>query len=328
VTRHDVLFVIDPVAQLSPTADSTYVMVTEALRRGHRPYGVELGGLSLHADVARASAFPLALTDDARHTTAAPLVASGPAEPRELRSFAAVVMRKDPPVDAGFLTATWILEHAGPHTVVVNRPAGLRNLNEKLAIARVPQVTPRTFVARDPALLREILAELGGRMIVKPVFGYGGREILMARADDPNLGSILELATADGSRYTVAQEFLPRAHEGDKRILLVDGVAIGAVLRVPKTGELRNNFHAGGSAQPTTLDARDEAIVAALAPILRDEGIFFAGIDVIAGHLTEVNVTSPTGMQEINRLGDLQGDRTMQAKFWDGLLAHIERARA
>jgi glutathione synthase len=167
--------------------------------------------------------------------------------------------------------------------------------------------------------LRRWLAELGGKMILKPVLGYGGREILLAREDDPNLGSLLELATAEGTRWTIAQEYLPAAKLGDKRILLCDGAPVGAVLRVPKSGEIRNNFHAGGSPAAAELTEEDRAICSAVAPMLRDMGQLFVGLDVIGGRLTEINVTSPTGMQEINRLGRLRDGATMQARLWDAL---------
>jgi glutathione synthase len=306
----EVLFILDPPESFDPRADSTYVMITEALRRGHRPFGALLGGLSLWGDEARTRAGVLELWDDER-------IHLGPLEPRSLASFDVVVMRKDPPVDTAYLAATWILDHA--KTLVVNRPTGLRELNEKLAIARFPELTPQTFVTRSTAELHELLERLGGQMIVKPVYGFGGREILMARSGDANLASILELATAEGTRWTVAQEYLPAASEGDKRILLVDGEPVGAVLRVPAKGELRNNFHAGGTPARSGLSDSDRAICSRVGPVLWQLGQFFVGLDVIGGRLTEINVTSPTGMQEINRLEGLQGDETMQARFWTAL---------
>lgn len=306
------LFVLDPPETFSPSADSTYVMVTEALRRGHEPYGALMPDLSLHESAAFANARPLGFRegDDTLRFLEAPTR-------RPMADFDVVVMRKDPPVDQAFMTSTWILDRAG--TLVVNEPAGLRSLNEKLSIAAFSEFTPRTFVARDPAELREILARLGGRMIIKPVYGFGGREILLAREDDANLGSLLEMATAEGTRWTVAQEFMPEASEGDKRILLVDGAPIGAVLRVPARGELRNNFHAGGAPVRVELDDRDQKICEAVAPLLRETGQFFVGLDVIGGKLTEINVTSPTGMQEINRLEQRDSANTTQALFWDAL---------
>ncbi len=314
----EVLFVIDPPTTFSPTADSTYVMVTEALRRGHRPWGVELRGLSLRGDQAWADARLLSPTS---HEPGSPMAYAGPTQRRPMSDFGVVVMRKDPPVDENFLTATWLLDRAG--TQVVNAPSGLREINEKLVISRFADLAPKTFISRDTAQLREILAELGGRMIVKPVYGFGGREILLARHDDPNLGSLLELATHDGARWTVAQEYLPDAKIGDKRILLIEGEPIGAVLRVPAENEVRNNFHAGGRPELTDLTDRDRAICSAVGPFLREQGQFFVGLDVIGGHLTEINVTSPTGFQEVNRLHALQGDETMQARFWDALDARL-----
>ncbi|MCX4246572.1 glutathione synthase [Paraliomyxa miuraensis] len=314
---HDVLFIMDPPETFNPRADSTFVMITEALRRGRRPFGTNLSGLGMHGQEALARVAPVALVDGDPPR----LVYAEPPRPRALAEFAAVLMRKDPPVDQAYVTATWILDHAG--TLVLNAPQGLRTLNEKLSILRFGELVPKTFISRDTSELREILERLGGRMIVKPVYGFGGREILLARSDDPNLGSLLELATAEGTRWTVAQEYLPAAAEGDKRILLVEGEPIGAVLRVPARGELRNNFHAGGRPEASPLTDRDRAICSAVGPMLREAGQFFVGIDVIGGHLTEINVTSPTGMQEINRLQGLSGGDTMQARFWDALEARL-----
>jgi glutathione synthase len=306
------LFVLDALETFNPDADSTFVMITEALARGHEPWGALLPELSLHGDAAHARVRRLAVRDDGRAIVWADAPTSRP-----LAAFDVVLMRKDPPVDENYLTATWLLDRAG--TLVVNAPGGLRELNEKIAIARFAKWTPKTFISSRSGELREILRELGGTMIVKPVYGYGGREILLLREDDPNLGSLLELVTADGTRFTVAQQYLPAAREGDKRILLIDGEAIGAVLRVPAAGELRNNFHAGGQPALTALSDRDRAICSDVGPVLRELGQFFVGIDVIGGHLTEINVTSPTGMQEVNRLENRTTSATTQAIFWDAL---------
>lgn len=309
----DVLFVCDPPESFAPHADSTLVMVDEAIRRGHRAFVAMLPDLSLRGPQAFAAATPVAIAEQPPLR----IVRTGPAQARSLAEFGVVLMRKDPPFDQGYLTATWILDRAG--TAVFNAPAGLRDFNEKLATAAFAELTPETHVVRDPAQLRQTLAVLGGTMIVKPVFGFGGREVLIAREGDPNLGSLFELATAEGTRWTIAQAYVPAASIGDKRILLVDGEPIGAVLRVPAAGELRNNFHAGGRPEATELDAADRAICSRVGPVLRDAGQFFVGLDVIGGRLTEINVTSPTGMQEINRLGGLTGEATMQARFWAAL---------
>lgn len=316
----EVLFVCDPPETFSPTGDSTLVMIDEALRRGHRPWCALLGDLALRGDEAWACMDALRI-----ETTARGLAARRAGTPswRRMAELDVVLMRKDPPFDQGYLTATWILDRAG--TAVFNAPAGLRNFNEKLSLAQFADLAPITYVLREPSDIRRVLAELGGRMILKPVFGYGGREVLLARADDPNLGTLIELATADGTRWTIAQEYLPDAKRGDKRILLVDGEPAGAVLRVGAAGEIRNNFHAGGQPVAAELDDADRMICERVGPILRDQGQFFVGLDVIGARLTEINVTSPTGMQEINRLlaaarsGNLNDEDTMQAHFWRAL---------
>lgn len=314
----DVLFVIDPLTLLNPRLDTSYVMISEALRRGHRPYYATLDGLGLRDSVAWAHVRSVGPASD---DPLAPMVDRSESELRALRSFAVVFMRKDPPVDEAFIAATWILDRA--ETLVLNTPAGLRDLNEKLSMLAFPELIPDTRLLRRIDDLRGALTDMGGRMIVKPLLGYGGREILQALDGDPNLSTLFEIATGDETRWTVAQQFVPEASAGDKRILLVEGEAVGAVLRVPVRGELRNNFHAGGVATATTLTERDREICSALGPWLRERGQLFAGIDVLGPYLTEINVTSPTGMQEINRLDGLEGDATMQAKFWDAVESRL-----
>lgn len=312
--RGDVLFVLDALETIHPEKDSSYLMIAEALRRGYQPWSVELSGLLLRGAEAVARAYPLGLPESGER-----LRFTGDPQVRGLASFRAVIMRKDPPVDPDFVTATWCLDRAVSHTLVINQPQGLRDLSEKLAILEFPEFIPRTFLLRTVGDLRDALDELGGQMILKPVFGFGGREVLIARDVDPNLSTLFEMATRDGTTWTIAQEFVPAARRGDKRILLVDGAPIGAVLRVPADGELRNNFHAGGRPELSQLSERDREICAAVGPFVRERGQFLVGIDVLGEFLTEINVTSPTGMQEINRLGSLSGDDTMQAKFWAAL---------
>lgn len=315
----DVLFVLDPLSHINPRADTSYVMIREALRRGHQPFYVTLPGLSLRGAHAWAAARPVGL---ANSDELAPLIDLAPIEPRPLASFAVVFMRKDPPVDSNFITATWILDRAG--TLVLNNPIGLRSLNEKLSMLPFPELIPDTRLLRTIPGLRAALTEMGGTMIVKPLLGHGGREVLQARAGDPNLSTLLEIATADETRWTIAQQYIPEGSLGDKRILLVEGEPIGAVLRVPAIGELRDNFHAGGQPVATELSDRDQEICSAIGPWLREQGQFFVGIDVLGRYLTEINVTSPTGMQEVNRLHNLQGDATMQAKFWAAVETRLQ----
>lgn len=320
----DALFILDAPETFDPQADSSYVMVSEAIRRGHRPFGVQLDGMRLEGGSARVHSRPLVF-DTGPHADDGPRLRFGSeVTDRELGSFDVVLMRKDPPLDEHYLVATWVLDRAPARTLVINRPSGLRDLNEKLSMLEFPELTPATRLLRREDDLRAALTDFGGRMIVKPVFGFGGREVLQARADDPNLSTLFELATHDGTRWTIAQAFVEAASEGDKRVLLLDGEPIGAVLRVPAKGELRDNFHAGGTAQLAEVDERDREICTRIGPMLREHGQYFAGIDVIGGLLTEINVTSPTGMQEINRLRGLEGDETMQACYWAGIEAKLD----
>ena len=314
----DVLFIIDPPETLHPTKDSTYVMITEAVRRGYRPFGATLEHLLLSGKTARVHAQPLGFAD-APTDQRGPVVFSGPPALRDVAGFAIVLMRKDPPFDQGYLTATWCLDRARHDTLVINDPQGLRDLNEKLSMLEFPDLCPATKILRTSADLYCALEEYGGKMVVKPVFGYGGREVLLAFAGDPNLSALFELATRDGTRWTVAQAFLPEAAEGDKRVLLANGRPIGAVTRVAAQGEARNNFHAGGHAELAELTARDREICARVGPFLSARGQFFVGLDIIGGLITEINVTSPTGMQEINDLHQLANEHTMQAVFWSQL---------
>jgi glutathione synthase len=308
------LFVLDPLDRLCPREDSTYVMMLEAQRRGYEVHGTMVSDLALEGEVASAHARPVAPISVGDRPSFA-----GASQQTPLSQFDVVFQRKDPPFDSNYLISTWILERARGQTLLVNDPAGLRELNEKLAILAFSHLTPRTRLLRRREDLHTALDDFGGEMIVKPVFGFGGRAILKVRRDDPNLNALLELATQEHSEWTVAQEFLPEAKTGDKRILLVDGEPVGAVLRVPAKGEGRSNFHVGGTAAATALSPHERTICDEVGPFLAERGQFFVGLDVIGEKLTEVNVTSPTGMQEVNRMGELTGHHTMEARFWDGV---------
>ncbi len=319
--RGNVLFVLDPLEIMNPVGDSSYVMITEALRRGYQPWIGLLGDLILDGPTARVHARKLGLEDRSEGTPNC--VAVSARQRRDASDFCAVIMRKDPPVDEAFLVATWWLDRAATSSVVVNDPRGLRDLNEKLAILEFSQWTPQTMLLRDRQDILQALDDQGGQMILKPVYGHGGRGVLIARRGDPNLNTLIELATDEGNAWTIAQAFVPEASKGDKRILLIEGKPVGAVLRVPAKGELRNNFHVGGRPAATQLTAREQEICAEVGPALAARGQMFVGIDILGDYLSEVNVTSPTGMQEVNRLAGLTGDATMQAKFWDALEARI-----
>jgi glutathione synthase len=274
------------------------VFMREAARRGDEVWTCELpdvvagpGGVPL------TRAVPTTLLD-----TDAPWYQEG--EPRQagLADFDVVWMRKDPPYDLNYFTATHLLSLVAPPTLVVNDPRGLREVTEKLFVLRYPDLTPETIVTRRISELLAFREKLGGEMIIKPVDGCGGEGVFHLTPGDRNVTALLEMATQHGDRYQIAQGYVPEVREGDKRIILLEGEPIGAVLRVPEHYETRANFHVGGSAQRTSVTDREREICARIAPGLREFGILFAGIDVIGTFLTEVNVTSPTGIQEINAL--------------------------
>ncbi|HMG57913.1 MAG TPA: hypothetical protein VK601_30635, partial [Kofleriaceae bacterium] len=207
--------------------------------------------------------------------------------------------------------------------LLVNDPRGLRELNEHLAVLHFPQLTPPTIVTRSAARLREFQAAQGGAIVVKPVDGYGGLGIFVVRDGDPNASSILETSTGAGTRWTLAQRYLPEAVEGDKRIILTDGEPLGAVLRVPAVAEARGNLHVGGRAVKTAITPRDREIIAAVAPFLRSHGQIFVGLDVIGGMLTELNITSPTGVRHISQLDD----RNIAGEVLDRLARHVRTVK-
>ena len=288
------LFIVDPLERLTLAGDSSYALMLEAAARGWQVWTCQIEHLGLVGDDAVCEAQPTTVVSAERPADAFRLA---PGEPHRLAEFDVVLMRKDPPVDVSYLHATWILDHARGKTLLVNDPRGLRELNEHLAVLQFPQLTPPTIVTRSTARLRQFQAEQGGAIVVKPVDGYGGLGIFVVRDGDPNASSILETSTGAGTRWTLAQRYLPEAVHGDKRIILADGEPVGAVLRVPAEAEARGNLHVGGRAVKTTIDARDREIIAAVSPLLRSYGQIFVGLDVIGGMLTELNITSPTGVR-------------------------------
>ena len=222
----------------------------------------------------------------------------------ELESFDAVWMRKDPPFNQDYIYATYILSLIDEtKTKVINEPRGIRESNEKLYTLYFPEWIPESLVTKDLAQLNNFLVEVGGEIVVKPLDGHGGEGVFYVRQGDRNANVIMETITDFGKRYVLAQKFIEEVSEGDKRIILLNGEPLGAVLRVPKGGgEFRCNFHSGGSPAKSGLTRRDLEICEALGPRLREDGLYFVGIDVIGGYITEINTTSPTGVQEINRL--------------------------
>jgi glutathione synthase len=313
-------FVMDPIGSIEIATDTTFVLMLEALRRGHRLFYLAPGELGADEGNATALARPvLALRREAgRHVELGPPHASVLDD-----DFEVVFQRTDPPVDAAYVEATQILTLCR-RARVLNRAEGILAANEKLYALHFPELMAETLVTNRIPQLVDFLAKCGGEMIVKPLDGRGGEGIFHVRHDDRNLFSILEQATRFGRRRTMAQRYLPEIRRGDKRILLLDGEPIGALLRVPADGEVRANLHVGGRAVRTQLDDDDRRIIERLAPALRRDGLFFVGIDVIGGKLTEVNVTSPTGVQEVNALEDTQ----LEARILDAVEALASGARS
>jgi len=288
------LFVVDPLAGLKPYKDSSVAMMRAAAARGHAVYACEARHLFIRDGFARATcaALDVLAGDDWYHVAHT--------DTCTLKDFNAVVMRSDPPVDTDYLLATHLLGIAEANGArVLNRPACLRNFNEKLAILNFPQFVAPTLVAADAAEIGRFLADHQD-IIVKPLTEMGGSGIFRLLLSDPNRNAILETLTQRGCRAIMAQRYLPEIIEGDKRILLIDGEVVPwALARIPLAGETRGNLAAGGTARAQPLSARDRVIADTIAPWARDNGIFLAGLDVIGNSLTEINVTSPTGFQEI-----------------------------
>ena len=292
----DVVVVMDPIGSIKIAKDTTFAMLLEAQRRGHRLQYVIPGRLSLRDGVAQAQVAALTVKDDK-----ASWFTLGDTRTLTFGPGQVVLMRKDPPVDDQYLYDTHVLgiaQQAG--ALIVNDPQGLRDYNEKLAALLFPQCCPPTLVSRDPAALKAFVAE-HGEAVLKPLDGMGGRSIFRARAGDANLNVILETLTDGGRQLAMAQRYLPEIVDGDKRILLVDGEPVDYCLaRIPQGDEFRGNLAAGGRGEGRPLTDRDRWIAAQVGPEMRRRGMLFVGLDVIGDYLTEVNVTSPTCIRELD----------------------------
>jgi glutathione synthase len=292
----DIVVVMDPIGAIKVAKDSTFAMLLEAQRRGHRLHYVRPGGLSLRDGAAMAATMALTVRDDP-----AGWHELGPVSQRALGAGDVVLMRTDPPVDDEYIHDTQVLgiaQQAG--AVVVNDPQGLRDYNEKLAALLFPQCCPPTLVSRDAAALKAFVAE-HGQAVLKPLNGMGGHSIFRAAAGEPNLNVILETLTKGGRHLAMAQRYLPEIVQGDKRILLVDGEPVDYCLaRIPQGDEFRGNLAAGGRGEGRPLSERDRWIAAQVGPEMKRRGMLFVGLDVIGDYLTEVNVTSPTCIRELD----------------------------
>jgi glutathione synthase len=305
---------MDPVEGINIETDTTFLMMETAQARGHSLWVYRPDKLSLEDGEVRARGRAITL-----RRSLGDHVSAGPMEVRDMAGFDVVLMRQDPPFDMAYITAAHFLEKIHPATLVVNNPAEVRSAPEKLFVTDFPGVQPPTLVTSDIEAIYDFRARHGD-MVLKPLYGGGGSGVARLKADDPNLDALLELHAMIGREPVIAQKFLPAVSKGDKRVLLVDGEPVGAINRVPAEGQVRSNLRVGGRAEAVELTARDKALCAIIGPELKRRGLLFVGIDVIGDYLTEINVTSPTGAQQLKRFSGV--DAT--AALWD----RIEEIRA
>ena len=306
---------MDPIEAVDVNADTSFDMAFEANARGHEIWVYGPSSLQLYAGdvLARAQRIDRIARVQGEHVRlAAP-------ELVDLRSFDVVLIRQDPPFDMAYITAAQILERLQPDVMVLNDPRAIRDAPEKLFVTDFQDLTPPTLITCDLAAIRDFREEHGD-MILKPLYGNGGAGVFRIKPDDGNFNALLELFEQMFREPTIAQKFLPSVTKGDKRIILLDGEAVGAINRVPPPGETRSNMHVGGRAEAVEMSARDQEICDHIGPVLSERGLVFAGIDVIGEYLTEINVTSPTGVQEVRNFGGAD----ISALLWDWVEGRLE----
>jgi glutathione synthase len=298
----------DHISTFRIQGDTTFALMLEAQRRGHRLLHYTPDRLALRGGKVTARAEPVtALADEeSRHYS------FGESALIDLADCDVVLLRQDPPFDMAYITTTHLLERVQPKTLVVNDPAHVRNAPEKVFVTEFPELMPETLITRDPPTIRDFRKEFGD-IILKPLYGNGGAAVFRLREDDENLSALLELFLERSREPFVVQRYLPAVRQGDKRIILIDGEPVGAINRIPAMGDARSNMHVGGKAVPAEMTARDREICAAIGPELKRRGLLLTGIDVIGDYLTEINVTSPTGVREVQRFGGAD----IAALFWD-----------
>ncbi|AUH65945.1 glutathione synthase [Paracoccus zhejiangensis] len=300
---------MDPIEAVSIDADSTFRIGLEAEARGHRLFQYTVDRLVFDEGRVLATGRPVTLRrEKGNHVT------FGDWAEVDMADFDVVWLRQDPPFDMGYVTSTHLLDRIHHETLVVNDPFWVRNSPEKLMVLDFPDLTPPTMIARDVAAIRRFRARHGD-IIVKPLYGNGGAGVFHLRPEDPNLSSLLETFAGINREPMIAQKYLPAVVKGDKRIILVDGEPVGAINRVPAAGEARSNMHVGGRPEKVGLTEREREICNVIGPVLHEKGLIFTGIDVIDGWLTEINVTSPTGIQELERFDGVNA----AALIWEAI---------
>lgn len=302
---------MDHIASIKIAGDSTFALLLEAQARGHALYHYTVDRMAMRDGVVFATVEPLTVRDVAgdHFTLGAPARVA-------LSEMDVILMRQDPPFDLAYITATHMLERIHPNTLVVNNPAEVRDAPEKIFVTLFPELMPPTLITRDRAEIDAFRAEHGD-IVMKPLYGNGGAAVFRITRDDVNYGSLYDLFSVTFREPWVVQRYLPKVVDGDKRIILVDGVFAGAVNRVPAPGDLRSNMVRGGAAAATDLSPREREICERIGPALAEKGLLFVGIDVIDGNLTEINVTSPTGIRAVRRLGGPD----IAALIWDNIEA-------
>lgn len=304
---------MDHIASIRLAGDSTFALMLEAQKRGHSLFHYTPDKLALRSGRVTAAIEPVAVRDEpGNHFTL------GTPEKTDLSTLDVVLLRQDPPFDMAYLSTTYLLERIHPSTLVVNDPAEVRDAPEKLLVMNYPELMPETIITRDPDEIRAFRAEFGD-IVLKPLYGAGGQGVYHVKPDDDNFGAFLELFLTQSRDPFIAQRYLPAIRTGDKRIILVDGKFAGLINRVPAEGDLRSNMVRGGAAAATDVSKRDLEICEAIGPELRERGLIFVGIDVIGDKLTEINVTSPTGIRAIRRLGGPD----VAAMVWDAIEIHF-----
>lgn len=307
---------MDPIEKIKIAGDSTFALLLEAQARGHKLFYYTPDRLSMLDGNVVASALPLQVRDaQADHFTL------GAAKRTDVGDFDVVLLRQDPPFDLAYITTTHLLERVHPKTLVINDPASVRNAPEKMFVTEFVDLMPPTLLSHDLEEIKGFRAQHGD-IVMKPLYGKGGEAVLLLRRDDLNFGSLYDLFSTMFREQWVIQKFLPEVKEGDKRIILVDGKFAGAVNRVPAAGDLRSNMVRGGSPKATDLSKREQEICRRIGPALKERGLLFVGIDVIGGFLTEINVTSPTGVRAIKNVGGPD----VAAMIWDSIEAKRPRA--
>ncbi len=301
---------MDPIASINPVGDSTFALMLEAQARGHRVDYFVPGSLALRDNVVSADVAPVTVIDKPKGEH----FVLGDFARTDLSTYDVVLMRQDPPFDMNYITLTHMLERIHPKTFVMNPPAAVRNAPEKILVTEFPELMPPTLVTRDRAMIHAFRRE-HGNIILKPLYGNGGAGVFLIQEGDQNLNSLIELFEQSFREPFMVQRYLPDVRKGDKRIILVDGEPIAGLNRVPADGEARSNMHVGGRPELSELTNREREICATIGPALKARDMIFVGIDVIGGYLTEINVTSPTGIREIKRFGGPD----IAALIWDAM---------